>query len=115
MKWAGSGLNVAPHVIIKWTDAITCLLQEEETRVRGANRGSRVVEAHTVSMGHSITSRSVSHTHARPPQEHCSERAPLESGGTKSHFAFKNSPDCFSVLSYWDILVHPRRLSLSQL
>lgn len=71
---------------------------------QAANRRSQVIEAHTATMGHSITSRSVSHKHAHPPQNHCSERAPLEWGGTKSHSAFKNSDRCFYIICHRYIL-----------
>lgn len=52
---------------------------------REANKRSRVIKAHRAAMGHSITSRPVSHKHARPSQSHLSsERPPLEWGDAKS-------------------------------
>lgn len=52
---------------------------------REANKRSQVIEAHRAAMGHSITSRPVSHKHARPSQSHLSsERPPLEWGDAKS-------------------------------
>lgn len=52
---------------------------------REANKRSRVIEAHRAAMGHSITSRPVSHKHARPSQSHLSsERPPLERGDARS-------------------------------
>lgn len=44
IKWAGSGLNVAHHVRLKWTDVLTWLLQKEETQVRRLIEGHRSSE-----------------------------------------------------------------------
>lgn len=41
IKLAGSGLNVAHHVSLKWTDVLTCLLQKEEAQVRRLMEGHR--------------------------------------------------------------------------
>lgn len=91
MKWAGSGLNVAHHISLKWTDALTFLPSEGGDSGQEANRRSQVVEVHAGTTGHSVSSRSASHKHAHPLQNGCSERAPRQHGGTTSHLALKSS------------------------